>query len=81
MKQLYRSLSVFLLIVALSVGCAIAQRDTTKLNQEVEVVKAYRPSISTANKVNLLPVIDQLKLGLPLRRLVQQMLADCHQKT
>jgi len=58
MKQLYRSLSVFLLIVALSVGCAIAQRDTTKLNQEVEVVKAYRPSISTANKVNLLPVIE-----------------------
>ena len=58
MKQLYRSLSVSLLIVALSVGCAFAQRDTTKLNQEVEVVKAYRPSISTANKVNLLPVIE-----------------------
>jgi len=58
MKQIYRSLSAFLLIVSVSAGAAIAQRDTTKLNQSVEVVKAYRPSISNANKVNLLPVID-----------------------
>jgi hypothetical protein len=58
MKQLYRSLSVFLLVVAMSSGLAVAQKDTTKLNQSVEVVKAYRPSISNANKVNLMPVID-----------------------
>ncbi len=56
--KLYRSISVFLLIVALSAVSARAQRDTTKLNQSVEVMKAYRPSISNANKVNLMPVID-----------------------
>jgi hypothetical protein len=58
MRQLYRSFSVFLLIVALSAVAAMAQKDSTKLNQSVEVMKAYRPSISNANKVNLLPVID-----------------------
>jgi len=58
MKQIYHSLSVFLLIVALSAVSAVAQKDTTKLNQSVEVMKAYRPSISNANKVNLMPVID-----------------------
>lgn len=58
MRQIYRSFSVLLLIVAASAGFASAQRDTTKLNQSVEVSKAYRPSISNANKVNLLPVID-----------------------
>jgi len=58
MRHIYRSFSVFLLIVAISAGSAIGQRDTTKLNQSVEVVKAYRPTISNANKVNLLPVID-----------------------
>ena len=58
MRQIYRSFSVFLLIVSISAGSAFGQRDTTKLNQSVEVVKAYRPTISNANKVNLLPVID-----------------------
>ena len=57
MRPIYRSLSVFLLIVALSFGAAFAQKDTTKLNQSVEVMKAYRPSISNANKVNLMPSI------------------------
>lgn len=58
MKQIYYSLSVFLLIVAMSAGSVFAQRDTTKLNQSVEVMKAYHPSISNANKVNLLPVVS-----------------------
>jgi len=58
MKQLYRSILVFILIVALSAVSAVAQKDSTKLNQSVEVMKAYRPSISNTNKVNLLPVID-----------------------
>jgi len=34
-----------------------AQQDSTKLNQEVEVVKAYKPSVSNAQKINLLPEI------------------------
>ena len=56
--KLYRSISVFLSIFAFSAVTALAQKDSTKLNQSVEVMKAYRPSISNANKVNLMPVID-----------------------
>jgi len=56
--KLYRSISVFLLIVVFSAVTALGQKDSTKLNQSVEVMKAYRPSISNANKVNLMPVID-----------------------
>ena len=56
--KLYRSISVFLSIFAFSALTALAQKDSTKLNQSVEVMKAYRPSISNANKVNLMPVID-----------------------
>lgn len=56
--KLYLSISVFLSIFALSAVSAMAQKDSTKLNQSVEVMKAYRPSISNANKVNLMPVID-----------------------
>ncbi len=58
MKQLYRSLSALLLFGALSIGAAVGQKDSTKLNQSVEVMKAYHPSISNANKVNLMPVIE-----------------------
>lgn len=58
MRQIYPSFSVLLLIVAISAGSAKAQKDTTKLNQSVEVVKAYHPNISNANKVNLMPVVD-----------------------
>ncbi len=58
MRQTYHSLSVFLLIVGMSVVTAFAQKDTTKLNQEVEVIKAYRPSIMNAQKVNMMPAVD-----------------------
>ena len=57
MRHLYYTLSVLILILALSSGSAMAQKDTTTLNQSVEVMKAYRPSIANANKVNLMPVI------------------------
>jgi len=65
MKHLYRSIPFFILLLALSVEYTVAQQDTTKLKQEVEVVKAYRPSISNANKVNLLPVIDDTTRFVP----------------
>ena len=58
MRQIYRLISVFLIIAGVSVEFAIAQKDSTKLNQSVEVMKAYRPSISNANKLNMMPVID-----------------------
>lgn len=52
-------LSTVALVIALgSTIPAIAQQDTTQLNQEVEVVKAYRPSISAAYKINELPEIN-----------------------
>jgi len=57
MKQLYRLISVLFLISVFLPGISVAQDDTTKLNQSVEVMKAYRPTISNANKVNLMPVI------------------------
>jgi len=58
MRQVYSSLSVFLLIFGAAVGTATAQKDTTKLNQSVEVMKAYHPSIQNASKLNLMPVLD-----------------------
>ena len=58
MRQLYLALPVILLIVAISGGVAVAQDDSTKLNQSVEVMKAYHPTISNAHKVNLMPVIE-----------------------
>lgn len=39
-------------------GSAVAQKESGKLNQEVEVVKAYKPSVSNAEKINLLPEIS-----------------------
>lgn len=38
---------------------AVAQQDTTRLRKEVEVVKAYQPSISDAFKINDIPQIKQ----------------------
>jgi len=58
MRQLFNTLSAFLLILAISTEIAIAQKDSTVLNQSVEVMKAYHPSISNAKKISLMPVID-----------------------
>lgn len=59
MKQKYMRLSFIILACLITIGKqAMGQRDSTKLNQDVEVVKPYRPSISNANKLNQLPVID-----------------------
>ncbi len=65
MKQIYHSILFISLLFVLSMEYTVAQKDTTKLNQEVEVVKAYRPSISNANKVNILPVIDDTTRFVP----------------
>ena len=39
-------------------ACKAMQKDSTKLNQQVEVVKAYKPSVSNAQKMNLLPDVN-----------------------
>lgn len=38
-------------------GSAFAQQDTTKLKQEVEVTKAYRPEVPAAVKINDIPKV------------------------
>lgn len=38
-------------------GSALAQQDTTKLKQEVEVTKAYRPELPAAVKINDIPKV------------------------
>ena len=59
MRQIYFRISLIILACLATAGMhAMGQRDTTKLNQNVEVVKPYKPSISNANKLNQLPVIE-----------------------
>ncbi len=47
------------LVFVLSTQVVLAQRDSTQLKKEVEVVKAYQPSISDAYKINDIPQIKQ----------------------
>ncbi len=42
-----------------------AQRDTT-LSREVEVTKAFKPTINSANKINEMPVIDDVEHEKPV---------------
>ena len=58
MRQLFNILFAFLLIHAISTDIVLAQKDTTVLNQSVEVMKAYHPSIANAKKISLMPVIE-----------------------
>lgn len=51
-------------VLAATAGTALAQRDTT-LTQEVEVVKAYRPTISDANKISSMPRIEDAEHKKP----------------
>lgn len=59
--------AVCLATVALSLaaGSAKAQRDTTKLKQEVEVTKAYQPTINDAVKINNIPQIKAEQTEAP----------------
>jgi len=54
----YLHLTILLLFLVNFVITTSAQKDTTKLNQSVEVMKAYHPSMSKANKLNLLPLFE-----------------------
>jgi len=57
MKTTYFKHIIFAVLLGHSVILASAQQDTTKLHKEVEVVKAYKPSISDAYKINDMPQI------------------------
>lgn len=57
-----------IILAAILIGFTVsvkAQRDTTKLKQEVEVVKAYQPSLSDARKINDIPKIKEDKPTKP----------------
>uniref|UniRef100_UPI0032167B85 hypothetical protein n=1 Tax=uncultured Draconibacterium sp. TaxID=1573823 RepID=UPI0032167B85 len=54
---------IFLVIFIATATVAQAQRDT--LTQEVEVTKAYKPTISDANKLNSMPTIDETEHQKP----------------
>lgn len=54
---------IFLFIFVFVVSATWAQQDT--LRQEVEVTKAYKPTISDANKLNSMPTIDETEHQKP----------------
>lgn len=62
MKINYIILASIFIWVAVS---AKAQQDSTKLKKEVEVVKAYQPSLSDARKINDIPKIKEDKPTKP----------------
>ena len=51
------ALSLLIVALFLGIGSAMAQKDSTKLKQEVEVTKAYQPEINPAVKINDIPQI------------------------
>jgi hypothetical protein len=59
MKKYHQIIALFFVcaFVFLLAGIASAQNDTIKLKQEVEVTKAYQPTINEAIKINDIPQI------------------------
>jgi len=55
---------ILLLIFIVSAITATAQRDTS-LTREVEVTKAFRPTISDVHKINEMPIIDETEHQQP----------------
>ena len=55
---------ILLLLFIVTSTVAIAQKDST-LMREVEVTKAYKPTISDANKINEMPKIDETEHQTP----------------
>ncbi len=64
-QRYFISFSILFIILT---GCILpiyGQKDTTRLNKEVEVFKSYRPTVSGASKINLLPEIKDTTLFRP----------------
>jgi hypothetical protein len=64
-KQLYIAANLLILSLLLGAGNAVAQKDSTKLKQEVEVTKAYQPTILDAVKINDIPKINTEQTETP----------------
>lgn len=56
-KRIFQTILIVTGTLIFFSGKAFAQRDTTKLKQEVEVTKAYRPEVSSAVKINDIPKV------------------------
>jgi hypothetical protein len=66
MKRQHKiALSLLAFALLLGAGNAMAQKDSLKLKQEVEVVKAYQPSILDAQKINDIPQIKPEQTEAP----------------
>ncbi|WP_299577618.1 hypothetical protein [uncultured Sunxiuqinia sp.] len=65
MSQSYLNYIPAFLLTVLSCNLATAQQDTT-LTQEVEVVKAYQPSVSDVFKINDIPKVQDEKRDKPV---------------
>ena len=66
MKRQHKiTLSLLALSLLMGAGNAMAQKDSLKLKQEVEVVKAYQPSILDAQKINDIPQIKPEQTEAP----------------
>jgi hypothetical protein len=66
MKRQHKiALSLFAFGLLLGVDNVMAQKDSLKLKQEVEVVKAYQPSILDAQKINDIPQIKPEQTEAP----------------
>ncbi len=62
---MFKQLKYIILIIFVAAALAAhAQRDT--LTQEVEVTKAYQPTILDANKLNSMPTIDETEHKKPI---------------
>jgi len=56
-KRSYLAVNLIAIVLFLEVGTAMAQKDTVRLKQEVEVTKAYQPTINEAVKINDIPKV------------------------
>lgn len=66
MKRQHKiALSLLAFGLLMGAGNAMAQKDSLKLKQEVEVVKAYQPSILDAQKINDIPQIKPEQTEAP----------------
>ncbi|MDX9883634.1 MAG: hypothetical protein RBS73_16355 [Prolixibacteraceae bacterium] len=66
MKAKIKYICLLAFIFPATANVLTAQQQDAKLKQEVEVTKAYRPSVSDAFKINDIPQIKEEKTGKPV---------------
>lgn len=64
-RQQYLAASLFTLGLLMGAFNSMAQQDSTKLKKEVEVTKAYQPTIQEAQKINDIPQIKPEQTEAP----------------